>query len=128
MNFVNWLSILASSQYDPVAGIKIAKLSGDHLFSTYLTEIDPGKFVNPHFHKHGNEHYHIIQGQGKIELTDALTGISSTRTVEAFSSFVVEENVIHSLTNIGDAPLILMFSCPEAHLTDDRHLPVFNGT
>ena len=122
MDFIDWQHALEHCKYDETAGIKIAKLAGDSQFSTYLTSIDKGKSVNPHYHKQGDEHYHIICGRGEITLTDIKSKTQTTTAVNQHSSFVVPANTLHTLKNIGDELLILMFSCPEDHLKEDRFL------
>ncbi|RXZ36482.1 cupin domain-containing protein [Oxalobacteraceae bacterium CAVE-383] len=122
MNIVNWLANLERIDYDDVVGIKIAKLAGDANFSTYLTAIDLGKSVSPHYHKNGDEHYHIIRGRGEITLTNLDSMEITTIAIDEQSSFTVPENTLHQLKNSGDEPLILMFSCPESHLDEDRFL------
>ena len=122
MKAVDWLTELERSGYDTAVGIKIAKLAGDAEFSTYLTVIDPGKAVSAHYHKDGDEHYHIIRGQGEMTLTDMVSRLTTTTSVGAQSSFVVPENTLHQLKNAGTEPLVLMFSCPQSHLDQDRFL------
>lgn len=121
-NIIDWKSALDQCRYDIAVGIKIAKLSGDANFSTYLTSIDPGKSVNPHYHKHGEEHYHIIEGAGEIVLTDVISKVSTTISLRANNSLVVSANTLHQLRNTANVPLVLMFSCPESHLDKDRYL------
>lgn len=120
MNVIDWKFELQHCTYDATVGIKIAKLAGDSRFSTYLTAIDPGKCVNAHYHKIGDEHYHIILGCGEITLIDVFSKIKITRQVATFNSFVVAANMSHQLRNTSSEPLILMFSCPESHLQEDR--------
>jgi mannose-6-phosphate isomerase-like protein (cupin superfamily) len=120
MEILDWFSILESSPYDDIVGIRIAKLTGDTRFSTYLTVIDPGKSVSPHYHKNGDEHYHIISGRGEITLTDLVGMKTTTVAVDGQTSFTVPENTLHQLKNSGEDPLILMFNCPESHLNEDR--------
>jgi oxalate decarboxylase/phosphoglucose isomerase-like protein (cupin superfamily) len=122
MNLIDWKFELQHCAYDAAVGIKIAKLAGDGKFSTYLTAIDPGKSVNAHYHKNGDEHYHIIKGHGEITLIDVASKLKTTNQVSAFHSFVVPENTSHQLKNTGNEPLILMFSCPESHLQEDRFM------
>ena len=122
MKVVDWLQALELGSFDETVGIRITKLCGDEQFSTFLTSIDPGKYVNPHYHRLGNQHYHIIAGTGEIWLVDVNSGTSTTTTVCKNNSFMVDANKIHSLKNTGPVPLVLMFSCPESHLTHDRHL------
>ncbi|MCD6027139.1 MAG: cupin protein [Solimicrobium sp.] len=122
MTLIDWKSALEICVYDETVGIKIAKLNGNTQFGTYLTSIDPGKSVNPHYHKKGEEHYHIIEGSGEIELINVKTRIRTTTKVNKYSSFTVNPNTSHQLKNTGSEPLILMFSCPESHLNEDRFL------
>lgn len=121
INITKWRYIIDDCAYDPSVGIKIAQLAGDENFSTFISEIGINKSVNPHYHKHGDEHYHIISGSGKIDLKNVVTGEESSSAVSAQESFVVPENVLHKLTNTGNTPLILMFSCPLSHLNADRY-------
>lgn len=122
LNIINWQDLILNCKYDATVGIRIAKIAGNKHFSTFITAIDPGKSVNPHYHKHGDEHYHIISGSGQIYLKNIKTNEESTHNVEAGSSFIVNENTLHQLTNISETKLILMFSCPLAHLEGDRYL------
>lgn len=121
VTITKWKEIINNCKYDESVGIKIAKIAGNENFSTFITEIDPNKSVNPHYHKNGDEHYHIISGRGEIYLKNMLTKEEHSYIVSACESFVVPENVLHKLTNSGNEPLILMFSCPTSHLESDRH-------
>lgn len=121
IDIINWQDILNDCKYDNSVGIKIAKIAGDEIFSTFITEIDVGKGVNPHFHKSGDEHYHIISGQGEVYLKNMQTKEEIRLNVNSGQSFVVPENVLHQLINTGNIPLILMFSCPTSHLETDRY-------
>lgn len=121
MKLVDWATELARSRYDAAAGIKIAKLVGDSKFSTYLAAIDPGMSVNAHYHREGEEHYHILNGHGEITLTDVSNSETERVSVTKNCSFTVPPNQVHRLKNTGDEPLVLMFSCPESHLAEDRY-------
>jgi mannose-6-phosphate isomerase-like protein (cupin superfamily) len=118
----NWEDEINCGENDKFVGIKIAKLSGDKKFSSYVTVIEPGKFVADHYHKCGMEHYHIIQGTGEIKLIDVATGKKEIIAVKEHSSFSIHENMSHSLKNTGNCDLLLIFSCPESHLNEDRFL------
>jgi mannose-6-phosphate isomerase-like protein (cupin superfamily) len=121
VEIINWNTAISSCKYDESVGIRIAKISGNEDFCTFITIIDPNKNVNPHYHKYGDEHYHIIQGNGEIKLKNIITGNEQQYTVSEKESFVIHENIQHQLKNIGDIPLILMFSCPMSHVESDRH-------
>lgn len=120
IGIAKWSDVIDNCKYDELVGIKMAKLAGDKNFSTFITAIDPKKSVNPHYHKHGEEHYHIIKGTGEIRLKNITTGDAVSYHVSALESFVVPENFLHQLTNTGTEPLLLMFSCPTSHLDTDR--------
>jgi mannose-6-phosphate isomerase-like protein (cupin superfamily) len=122
MELLKWQSVLARAATDPAVGIRIAKLAGTDAFSTYVAEVAPGKSITPHYHLVGDEHYHIVAGQGEMHLSDLDEGRDSTTPVYAGTSFVVAPRVVHALRNTGNSPLVLMFSCPVNHLGDDRHL------
>lgn len=121
INIIKWNDAINNCNYDKCAGIKIANLTGSDLFSTFITEIDISKSVNSHYHKKGDEHYHIISGTGEIQLKNILTGEEYFHEVSAGQSFIVPENVLHKLINTSNTPLVLMFSCPLSHLESDRH-------
>lgn len=118
---INWQLALNQSKQDPAVGIRIAKLTGNEQFSTFITEVAPNQSVNPHYHKDGTEHYHIISGTGEITLTDVSTNKQSIHHVTTGNSFEITENTLHQLRNISNEPLVLMFSCPTAHLDNDRY-------
>jgi mannose-6-phosphate isomerase-like protein (cupin superfamily) len=120
-NIIDWKQNLDSCIYDEKVGIRIAKLVGNNQFSTFITVIDAGKHVNPHYHKHGDEYYHIIEGNGEVKLKDVNSNVEEIHKVSSGSSFIVSENIIHQLVNTGSEPLTLMFSCPTAHLGIDRY-------
>ena len=42
--------------------------------------------------------------------------------VKAGDSFVIPEGFAHQLVRDGDAPLTIIFACPDSHLADDRFL------
>ena len=122
INIIKWDDAIKNCNYDKSVGIKIAKLTSYDTFSTFVTEIDANKSVNPHYHKKGNEHYHIISGNGEIQLKNVFTGEECSHEVSAGQSFIVPENVLHKLINTSStSPLVLMFSCPLSHLESDRY-------
>lgn len=121
INIQSWEEKINNCQYDNAVGIRIAKLASYNNFSTFITKIDPNKSVNPHYHKHGDEHYHVISGTGIIRLKDVINGTESLHKISSQQSFTVPENMEHQLSNIGEQPLLLMFSCPDFHLDNDRY-------
>ncbi len=120
LNIVQWKNLIDNCKFDEKVGIRIAKITGNEEFSTFITVISPNKFVKPHYHNHGDEHYHIISGKGKIILKKIEDNQEKSYLVNGKESFVVPEKTIHQLINIGTDDLILMFSCSMSHLNNDR--------
>lgn len=116
-----WDEELKNANYDDNVGIRIAKLLSNNDFNTFITVIDPKKYVTPHYHKHGDEHYHIISGSGTLKLKSMLNSNEKTFLLNEGESFSIPENTMHQLINTGTKPLTLMFSCPDAHLEVDRY-------
>lgn len=121
---VDWNKALAGANIDQSVGIQIAALMESDGKGTYVTVLPPGASVNPHYHTHGDEEYHIISGKGVIRLlsVDAMRAGDEwhCQQVTARNSFTISANVIHQLVNDGDEPLTLIFTCPLSHLKDDR--------
>ncbi len=122
IELIDWKTAIDKCEYDEKVGVRIAKLFSDNIFGTFITIIDPGKYVNQHYHKNGEEYYHIISGRGKIKLKYLANNIEETADVCFNQSFLVPENTLHQLINIDkNIPLLLMFSCPLDHLQTDRY-------
>lgn len=94
---INWETEIQTSDYDDKVGIRVAKLAGDSTFCTYITVIDKNKGVNPHYHKVGDEHYHIISGNGLVRLKNMSTQEEQLLLVKAGESFIVPANTMHQL-------------------------------
>ncbi len=120
LNIVEWKKLINDCKYDELVGIRIAKIAGDDTFSTFITVIAPEKYVKPHYHNHGDEHYHIISGNGKVIVKDITNNKEQSYLVKGGESFIVPEKTLHQLINMGSNELILMFSCPTTHLNNDR--------
>lgn len=134
---LDWDDALARCSADAATGLRIAHLSGDAKFSTYLARIEPGSRVRAHVHAAGDEHYHVLEGEGTLILRDlahgdvaqgvtqGLTqGLTQSRGIRMpigrRQSFVIGPHVAHELLNTGPVPLLLLFSCPQSNLAEDR--------
>ncbi|MCB0358369.1 MAG: cupin domain-containing protein, partial [Bdellovibrionales bacterium] len=83
--------------------------------------------VGCHVHRRGDEDYAIVSGAGVLHFA-AVDGNSLAPTVPAAAwnqlevcagdSFVIPEGVAHQLRRTGDAPLTILFGCPDSHLDD----------
>lgn len=112
----------SEGELDSVVGIKITHLAGDADLSFYLAEIEPNKKINAHYHKKGTEIYQIFEGSGEIRIgkNGNINHWDIKKTVKKGDCFSVKEGEIHQLVNTGEEKLILLFACPNSHLSNDR--------
>lgn len=124
ISIINWDNEISCANFDETVGIKIATLLESKGRGTYITILSPGSSVKPHYHKSGDEEYHIISGSGVIRLSPVDPSNKEFKLVckyvRAKNSFIIPSNVIHQLINNGEEPLALLFSCPLSHLNEDR--------
>jgi len=126
IKIIDWSEELSHVSKDSFVGIKIATLIESEGKGTFVTIIPPGNSIVPHYHKNGNEEYHIISGEGVIRLLPVDMNNKNfklvCKQVKENNSFLIPPNVIHQLINNGKKPLTLIFSCPVSHLQDDRYI------
>jgi mannose-6-phosphate isomerase-like protein (cupin superfamily) len=124
MEIRNIVSEIKNAPIDIGSSIKIIKLTGNDELSIFAAEIAPKSKLNPHFHKNGIETYQIFQGNGVMKigelLNDTVNWIESIG-VKQGDCFTIIEKSVHQLINEEETPLLVIFSCPASHLTDDRH-------
>jgi len=112
------------------AGIKLPPLAPDEAVEDlsfkvgfYVGEISVDRSVLDHVHKKNPEYYHIREGKGSM-ITGSLindgTAVKHNEPIELNKGdwFVVDEGVTHSLSNIGDKPLLLDFGGERAHVVN----------
>ncbi len=123
----------AKHETDPVAGIVIVGLDGEeysgdlkyhfHGARVLTSSPDHPNFVNPHFHKIGEEPYNILAGQkGEMNLGRVVNGEvqwQEPKIIQAGKLIEVQEGEVHSLRNLGEDPLDFTFACPDEHLIDN---------
>lgn len=84
--------------------------------------MNPQHFVNPHYHKHGEEPYLFIYGDkgemntGYVKDNEVIWNIP--KIVVPGEIYSVKENEVHSFRNIGENPYDFAFACPSLHLVD----------
>ncbi len=122
-----WRSALNGVQPDPVAGIRHAPITGDPLWRLHVAEI--ATRVNSHYHSSGAETYEVVAGHGllhcgQIEGTPASLSIKwdSPIEVKTGDAFSIPANCVHQLERNSNDLLIILFACPDDHLSADRHL------
>jgi mannose-6-phosphate isomerase-like protein (cupin superfamily) len=124
MEIGNIFTEIINAPIDKGASIKITKMTGNEKLSVFAAEISPKSKLNPHFHKQGIETYQILQGNGIMKIgelkNDAINWLESIN-VKRGDCFTIEEKSVHQLINEEKSPLLVIFSCPAAHLADDRY-------
>jgi mannose-6-phosphate isomerase-like protein (cupin superfamily) len=124
MDVENLFRRVREAPLDEKTGIRITPITGDEHLSLLAAEIAPGTRLRPHYHEHGIELYHILEGTGTMK-----TGMKSRDGVvweTEFSvgrgdCFTIAEGMVHQLANPGREPLLAAFVCPPAHIGDDRY-------
>jgi mannose-6-phosphate isomerase-like protein (cupin superfamily) len=111
---------------DSSVGIAHAALAGDADFRLHITKLLPGAKVKAHRHLQGEELYIISSGSGTL-----YTGMVSEEGREVWNepiavqdgdSFSISAKMLHQLHNTGEVPLVLIFCCPDSHLSIDREV------
>lgn len=78
-------------------------------------------FVRPHYHKHGEEPYRILAGEGEMNI-GTVQGEkvvwNQPLKVKAGDEVIVQENEVHTLRNKGHVMLDIAIACPKEHLID----------
>ena len=69
---------------------------------TVRTVIDPGGVVKPHTHP-GAEMAYVVSGRGEVDITGR-----PPQPLTAGASFAVPPETVHSVRNLGRAPLVLV--------------------
>lgn len=126
--------LAAKHDADPKAGIAIVNL-GDipaetaegqefhfHGARVFTSTSETPNFVNPHYHKIGEEPYRMLSSQGGEmnlgRVVDGRVEWDSPRSVKSGEVVVVQEGQVHSLRNTGTEPFDFVFACPDNHLVD----------
>lgn len=124
MKKTNLFDALKDAQMDDYAGIKIVKLSGDASLSFYVADIAPHTQLTPHYHKEGIDAYHILKGTGTMRTGPFVEGAfewTEKFTAHEGDCFHIDPNIVHQILNETDETLVLVFACPESHVSTDRH-------
>lgn len=118
----SWLTALKEAKPDPIVQIRHGSLNGSADYRLHVAAIP--KRVGCHFHKHGNEDYAVVQGNGRL-YWGKVTKESNVEwekpvDVRTGDSFIIPEGYAHQLasTNKG-TELVIIFGCPDSHLDDD---------
>lgn len=123
MEVKNIREIVKDAPMDKSAGIKVVKITGDEKISVFAAEIAPGTELKPHYHNIGIEIYQVFEGSGimKVGSVNGKTvGWEDVLEVSTGDFFYIPEGKAHQIVNNTNEALIMLFTCPENHLSDDR--------
>lgn len=120
----NLFEVLSNSGVDNIAGIKVNHLTGNDDMSIFGAEIAIGTCVRAHYHNSGIEIYHIVSGEGNMNIGQVMDN-GAVSWLEQFSvgkgdSFTIKPKQVHKLKNSGNEKLIALFGCSTTHLSSDR--------
>lgn len=116
-----WKKALQSTKKDTAVGIAHAEVCGNSEYRIHIAAIS--KKVACHFHQVGNEDYRIVSGTGVLHwgrVNHAEVSWEEAISVRQKDSFTIPEQCAHQLENTGPEDLIILFGCPDTHLTSDR--------
>lgn len=100
---------------DSLENIKVEKLAGDSLVSSFLIWIKVG--VAAHFHADHSEHVMMLEGEGTLTLNGKHYDLKKGDMV------FIPKGTVHSFANTTDTPAkILSIQAPQFDGTD-RHAP-----
>jgi mannose-6-phosphate isomerase-like protein (cupin superfamily) len=107
---------------DEKSDIETLKLI-DNEMSLIIAELKPERKLGAHYHTMGAEIYHVLEGEGAMEIGTIVNGQvywEDNHLLKAGDVFEVLPNVVHRLANIGKNTLRLVFLAPPSHLSNDR--------
>ncbi|MFH1786542.1 MAG: cupin domain-containing protein [archaeon] len=129
MEIRNIDEVLREALEDPAVAIKHGIVIKGQTMGYHVAEI--GKQVQAHVHFNGDEFYHVLSGEGEMNIGEVKKGMKVIRTnweapvkVKENDVFIVPERYAHSLVNKGKERLVIAFVCPASHLEDmgDRYI------
>lgn len=123
MDVKNIRAVVKNAPMDKGAGIKVVKITGDEKISVFAAEVAPGTELTPHYHNVGIEIYQVFDGSGimKVGSVEGKTVFwENVLEVSTGDSFNIPEGKVHQIVNNTEESLIMLFTCPESHLSTDR--------
>ena len=108
---------------DPCSDIQILKVI-DGEAALFAAELKPERTLKAHYHKDGTEIYHVLEGEGAMEigaLVDGEVKWEDEFSLRAGDVFAIPPNAVHRLSNRNKETLKLIFLTKPSHLADDRY-------
>ena len=92
-------------------------LADDPSYRVKRIEIYPGKTIYAHSHKYRSEHWSVVSGTARIELNgmDRIYSMGDVINVEA--------GMVHQISNVGMAPLLVIEVSTGENVTEDDMIP-----
>lgn len=122
MNVININNCFNSLQQDEQSDIQTLRIvDGEPSF--ILAALKPKRKLGAHYHTKGQEIYHVLEGQGNMEigiLADGQVQWAESCVLNAGDVFTVLPNMVHRLSNTGETTLKLVFLTSPTHLNEDR--------
>ncbi len=122
MNVLNIHECFNDLVQDEKSDIQILKMIGSEM-SLIIAELKPEKKLGAHYHTVGSEIYHVLEGEGAMEiglLVDGEYKFQENCLLKAGDVFEILPNVVHRLVNTSKNTLKFVFLTPSPHLTEDR--------
>lgn len=110
---------------DSESDIQILKVI-DGEAALFIAELKPEKRLNAHYHLDGTEIYHVLKGEGTMEIGSFAGGEGKEVKweykfpLQAGDVFAIPPKAVHRLSNWSKDTLKLVFLTKPSHLTDDR--------
>lgn len=123
MEILNYNTELKKYSPDPDAGINHAPLAGNADYRLHITVLKPGNCILMHVHRLGSEHYIVMEGEGTIYIGSEiphtnLAKVEHSYAVRKGDTFEIQPGQAHQLVNSGSNDLLLIFGCPDSHLSN----------
>ncbi len=114
---VNIKDAIRKVEVDPEVGVGIAKMVESDKLSVHIAVVKPGTTLKKHYHKHRDEVYIIVDGEGEVYLGDKVVKVSRGDIV------IIPRETIHGIRNTADRELVFMFiSAPPFNPKEDRFI------
>jgi mannose-6-phosphate isomerase-like protein (cupin superfamily) len=122
MEVRNMNRCFAELKPDPHSDIQILKVI-DGETALFAAELKPQKTLKAHYHTEGAEIYHVLEGEGVMEigvLVDSEIKWQNKYLLKAGDVIEVPPKAVHRLSNGSRNALRLVFVTKPSHLADDR--------
>ena len=128
MDIKNIYKQLEKAPLDSAVGIKHIALIDGKEWGYHVAEVKTK--VTAHVHRSGDENYHVLKGNGEMNV--GLVNFQDSKPVSVNwdpptqvgpgDVFNIPEGYAHCLKNTGQEPILVIFVSAPEHFTTDRYL------